>query len=316
MKYQKQRILNKLIPDENYLGVLDTINVHRNLTVKTVKVKINVSHNHPSDLAVELTGPNDVTVTLDGPGKDNSKGLQKTYSGEVLQKFEGLKSAGNWSLRVIDTSKDDTGILKDWSLILITKNSKRTEIFSLPNTELNSVQVCHIEQKIKNVALHVQLSNALNEKSKLSLESPTGTIIQLPVKNEGNNIEYTHELNILNGESSNGKWKLTLDSGATLTLKGWKLKIETVENVPLVRDDLTKIEGIGPKIKQLLYNGGILSFDRLSKTDPSDIKEILNSAGPRYQMHNPNSWPKQSALAAAGKWEELEKLQNILDGGK
>ena len=81
-------------------------------------------------------------------------------------------------------------------------------------------------------------------------------------------------------------------------------------------DDLTKIEGIGPKIAGLLKDGGITSFAKLSKSNFAKIKKILVAAGPRYQMHDPASWPKQAGLAAAGKWKELEKLQDELDGGK
>jgi len=33
-------------------------------------------------------------------------------------------------------------------------------------------------------------------------------------------------------------------------------------------------------------------------------------------MHDPGSWPRQSRLAADGKWNELEKLQDELDGGR
>jgi len=36
----------------------------------------------------------------------------------------------------------------------------------------------------------------------------------------------------------------------------------------------------------------------------------------RYKMHDPTTWPKQAKLAADGKWDELKKLQDELDGGK
>jgi len=42
----------------------------------------------------------------------------------------------------------------------------------------------------------------------------------------------------------------------------------------------------------------------------------LDAAGPRYQMHDPTSWPKQSQLAADGQWKELKVLQDELDGGR
>ena len=33
-------------------------------------------------------------------------------------------------------------------------------------------------------------------------------------------------------------------------------------------------------------------------------------------MFNPTTWPQQSAMAGAGKWDELKKWQDELDGGK
>ncbi len=81
-------------------------------------------------------------------------------------------------------------------------------------------------------------------------------------------------------------------------------------------DDLRKIEGIGPKIAELLAGSGIDTFEALSKTDSSKIAEILAEAGSRYKMHDPTTWPKQAALAAEGKWDELKKWQDELDGGR
>ncbi len=80
-------------------------------------------------------------------------------------------------------------------------------------------------------------------------------------------------------------------------------------------DKLTKIEGIGPKIAEILNNGGIHTFAALAAADVSKLKELLEAAGNRYRMHNPTSWPQQAQLAADGKWDELEKLQDYLDGG-
>ena len=81
-------------------------------------------------------------------------------------------------------------------------------------------------------------------------------------------------------------------------------------------DDLEVIEGIGPKIEQLLYNEDIKTYDALAKTDVSMIQEILDKAGPDYRIHEPTTWPEQSALAADGKWKKLIKWQNKLHGGK
>jgi predicted flap endonuclease-1-like 5' DNA nuclease len=81
-------------------------------------------------------------------------------------------------------------------------------------------------------------------------------------------------------------------------------------------DDLTKIEGIGKKIAELLKNAEIDSFEQLSKSTPKKIKAILEAAGSKFKVHDPATWPKQAKLATAGKWEELKKLQAELKGGK
>ncbi len=81
-------------------------------------------------------------------------------------------------------------------------------------------------------------------------------------------------------------------------------------------DDLTKIEGIGKKIAELLKNAGITNFEQLGKATPKKIKGILEKAGSKFQVHDPATWPKQAKLAAKGKWAELKKLQAELKGGK
>ncbi len=81
-------------------------------------------------------------------------------------------------------------------------------------------------------------------------------------------------------------------------------------------DDLKKIEGVGPKIAGLLQADGIKTFADLAKAKQPKLQAILEAAGSRYKMHNPTTWPEQAKLAAAGKWDELNKLQDELKGGK
>lgn len=81
-------------------------------------------------------------------------------------------------------------------------------------------------------------------------------------------------------------------------------------------DDLKKVEGIGPKIAELFNEAGINSFAELAATSVERLKEILEAAGPHFASHDPGTWPKQSELAAAGKWDELKTWQDELNGGK
>jgi hypothetical protein len=81
-------------------------------------------------------------------------------------------------------------------------------------------------------------------------------------------------------------------------------------------DDLKILEGIGPKIEEILNKEGIHTFEQLAETSVIRIVGILKKAGPRYQLHDPSSWPNQSVLAKEQKWEELEKLKNQLTSGE
>ncbi|SEK88328.1 LSU ribosomal protein L21P [Maribacter orientalis] len=77
-------------------------------------------------------------------------------------------------------------------------------------------------------------------------------------------------------------------------------------------DDLKKVEGIGPKIAETLNAAGISTFAELAKTDSVKISEIIADV---RGNHVTDTWPKQAQLAADGKWDELQKWQDELDGG-
>ena len=80
-------------------------------------------------------------------------------------------------------------------------------------------------------------------------------------------------------------------------------------------DDLTKIEGIGPKIAEIFQEAGIHTFSDLADKSEDDLRDILNEAGTVYSTKNPGSWPKQAQMAADGKWDELQQWQDSVIGG-
>lgn len=82
------------------------------------------------------------------------------------------------------------------------------------------------------------------------------------------------------------------------------------------KDDLKKLEGIGPKIEQILNAAGIQNFEQLAAVSSDYIRPILDAAGNQFKMHDPKSWPYQAELAAKGEWERLKEYQNLLVAGK
>jgi small subunit ribosomal protein S6 len=88
------------------------------------------------------------------------------------------------------------------------------------------------------------------------------------------------------------------------------------KEAPAAKDDLKKIEGVGPKIESLLHDAGILTYAQLAASEVDKIKEILAAAGSRFTMHDPTTWTQQAQMAADGNWDSLKSLQDELQGGK
>ncbi|HSQ25917.1 MAG TPA: hypothetical protein VLM80_02220 [Anaerolineales bacterium] len=83
---------------------------------------------------------------------------------------------------------------------------------------------------------------------------------------------------------------------------------------PSKPDDLTILEGIGPKVNKLLQSQGIATFAQLAEANTGRLKTILEQNGLRFM--DPASWPQQAKLAAEGKMDELQSLMDNLKGGR
>ena len=86
---------------------------------------------------------------------------------------------------------------------------------------------------------------------------------------------------------------------------------EAQKSVP---DDLTMIEGIGPKISALLRAAGITTFAKLAATETSQIQQILTAGSIR--LADPGTWAEQARLAASGDHDGLQAIQDRLKGGR
>jgi len=72
---------------------------------------------------------------------------------------------------------------------------------------------------------------------------------------------------------------------------------DRVELAPDIPDDLTEIDGIGPKYAQVLQAAGVLTFKHLAEMHPDDIRGIFQAAGGRAP--NPTAWPEGAAQLVA-----------------
>ena len=81
------------------------------------------------------------------------------------------------------------------------------------------------------------------------------------------------------------------------------------------KDDLVIIEGIGPKIAQVLMANGITTFAQVASSDAAEMTAILKASGGRFGLANPASWAEQAALLRDGKMDEFKALTDALVGG-
>jgi large subunit ribosomal protein L17 len=109
---------------------------------------------------------------------------------------------------------------------------------------------------------------------------------------------------------------------ALLVITGWltsrKTALETESTTQIhphgMEDDLTVLEGIGPKVAKVLHAAGISSFAALAEAEPGKVQEYLKQAGLR--MFDPQGWIEQARFAARGDADGLAKLQAELKGGR
>ena len=69
-------------------------------------------------------------------------------------------------------------------------------------------------------------------------------------------------------------------------------------------DDLTQLNGIGPRIASILSDGGVTTYDELQHTDPSELRKIIAQGG-ALPPSSLDSWPTQASYAVRGDWQGL-----------
>ena len=102
------------IPDQSATGVSDSVAVGTNFTIEAVQIHVKITHPYVGDLGIELTSP------------ENTKSILMHINSNILEvninnllssnAFYMEGSRGNWTLKVIDGGKGDTGTLESWKI--------------------------------------------------------------------------------------------------------------------------------------------------------------------------------------------------------
>lgn len=173
-----------------------------------------------------------------------------------------------------------------------------------------------LKAKVIEMSKALQIAHEHAETAKKDLETTKSDLKASDKTNkkwEAKIVELRHELNKL--KTANVAFKIDAAEKARNASLADDQKNTKSGFEKFKLNDLKIIEGIGPKIAELLNDNGIATWKDLSSTNAKEIESILEKGGNRFSFANPISWPKQASLAASENWDELAKLQDELDGG-
>lgn len=86
---------------------------------------------------------------------------------------------------------------------------------------------------------------------------------------------------------------------------------EVARTAVLTADDLTRIEGIGPKMSDALIAVGITTYAEIADSSEETLRSAIEQAGMRLSPKL-GTWPHQASLARDGKWDELKEYQDTI----
>jgi predicted flap endonuclease-1-like 5' DNA nuclease len=185
--------------------------------------------------------------------------------------------------------------------MIIIENRKENIVRDLTKQlEKNTNNISNIQDALSR--LENTLSNLL---SKISFQESSVADLTFEVIEKEKVIHYAHsQIDLLNNRASE----------LEIALEGSKHHFENLEaKAKMMKDDLTIIRGIGPRIVNILRSANIDSFKSLASIDILRIQKVLESINPNLlHIIEYTSWPEQARLASIGDWEALSSLQDSL----
>lgn len=106
--------VNTTIPDNNSTGLSRIVNIPTDITIESVELKMNVTHNNIGDIYIKLNSPNGIGSVLAKVRGDN----QNNYNNYIFTSMRhfGESSLGDWEIEVKDEDAGTTGTWDDYTL--------------------------------------------------------------------------------------------------------------------------------------------------------------------------------------------------------
>jgi M6 family metalloprotease-like protein len=220
---------NAPIPDAAEEGIRDVIQYTATpeMQVASVKVGVSIQHSYRGDLRVSLVAPDGTEVVLHDRAGGGKADLEETYdSGRLpaLGSLVGKKAAGPWTLWVRDLADQDVGLLKRWTLSVVTQSKRSVTVTASPGKKipdatkagLSDKLTLDIPGKVADLKVGVNISHSYIGDLEMTLVSPSGSNVTLHKRAGGStaNLVRTYDaetcpaLAVLRGEVAAGSWTL------------------------------------------------------------------------------------------------------------
>ena len=109
--------VNASIPDNNHIGVQDSIVINNSMNIEFIEITFSASHEYHGDLRVELISPSGTTSILAEQHPCSFRCIGD-YDSWVFgsARHLGENSAGTWTLKVSDEADIDIGQFSSWGI--------------------------------------------------------------------------------------------------------------------------------------------------------------------------------------------------------
>jgi subtilisin-like proprotein convertase family protein len=228
------------IPDNDPAGVTSEIVIPDQVSIRGLKVKVDIQHTYIGDLKVALE-KNGTTVILHDRAGGSSDNIVTTYE---VNDFDGAGAAGTWRLVVSDHANYDVGAIRGWQISIATGEGpgpdpdpdtykyESTDGADIPDNDPNGVtDTISVPEGIAIGALKVHVDITHTYVSDLIIVlSHNGTDYALWDREGGgaDDIQKTFNVSVFNGTAASGDWILKISDNAGLdtgSLNSWALEI-------------------------------------------------------------------------------------------
>ncbi len=281
---------------------------------KMLKMQLDISEKEASKLReVEMT----LIKTL-RTAEDTSTRLTENAANEASKKIAEAEQRASQIIAEAENTANQ--LVTDAEHKVKDVNTAAKTEFADLETNFQSLEVQKVQLLGQLKSIAAKIDSIVNSNKDSISETPVSVIAkEIPVLVKEPSIEMEIEEDIIEEENieevaaSTKKYDEVESHGISFPSAVNEINLESSQDD---KTNLEIIEGIGPKIKEVLNNARIVTFRDLATTPIYRIKDILDAAGSQFSAHDPSTWVEQSLLAENGQWEQLEELKDYLVAGR